>query len=824
MYHKPEPILNSSALPGKLYLYKLVNISRHRHTSIEINFVLSGTVKVYIDNQMYTLIPTDLIVFNSMSMHELYSTNAEILSLEIDLSESEYFNAYKNCIFNCCTANDTFNPKYNQLRHLLAKLVKESSNTHCTLNALSATAALIHELVTNHQIFEETTAAPKKKNEKFFQIIDYIHNNYAEDITLNSLAKHFHFSQPALSRLFVNHMGVSFTDYYNNVRLDHATQELVAGTDSIANVAIKSGFSNTRSMTALFKKVYQVLPSEYRKKHAQFIPEKKAINDVNYLTVNTSQSLSTLAQFLEPESNNTHSTSSNMTIDIGAINVAQKGTELKHTWRNICCIGSVRELFYEDVRNMLRKVQSEFPFKYIVFHGITSDDLLMYDESPNGNIVINFFMLDQALDFLKSIHLKPFFQISFMPKALARDLQKTNYFIGYNSSLPKDLEKWNYLISELIKHCIDRYSLEEILTWPICLWNEPDTTPQILGFENKEEFFPFYASTYKTVKSIDPRLSFGTPALLFLPEDQLDWYHPFFEYCKNNNCMPDFFNVHFYDDDILLVSESPYFNVINRITPDKDAFTKYLDDMFVRMKEYGIENIPVYMTEWNLTINQRNLINDTCFKSCYITKNLLENYDRTSALSYWSMTDMVHELQPASSLFHGGLGMFTRNGIPKAHYYAFWLISKLGNEKVNSGKGWFLTRNTAQNSYQLIVYNYTHFGQLFSSGELFDMTLTNRYTSFPDLRCCDITITLNNIDATHCRMQEIFINKNNGSSYDTWVKMGGIELNQQNELDSLYHNSYPGYKISEFDITDHTLTYKQTLKPLEVRFIEFRLS
>ena len=73
-------------------------------------------------------------------------------------------------------------------------------------------------------------------------------------------------------------------------------------------------------------------------------------------------------------------------------------------------------------------------------------------------------------------------------------------------------------------------------------------------------------------------------------------------------------------------------------------------------------------------------------------------------------------------------------------------------------------------------------------------------------------------------MQEIFINKNNGSSYDTWVKMGGIELNQQNELDSLYHNSYPGYKISEFDITDHTLTYKQTLKPLEVRFIEFRLS
>ena len=41
------------------------------------------------------------------------------------------------------------------------------------------------------------------------------------------------------------------------------------------------------------------------------------------------------------------------------------------------------------------------------------------------------------------------------------------------------------------------------------------------------------------------------------------------------------------------------------------------------MAESGIEETyPVYVTEWNLTISDRNYINDTCFKGAYVVKNI----------------------------------------------------------------------------------------------------------------------------------------------------------------------------------------------------------
>lgn len=45
------------------------------------------------------------------------------------------------------------------------------------------------------------------------------------------------------------------------------------------------------------------------------------------------------------------------------------------------------------------------------------------------------------------------------------------------------------------------------------------------------------------------------------------------------------------------------------------------------MAESGIEETyPVYVTEWNLTISDRNYINDTCFKGAYVVKNILDCY------------------------------------------------------------------------------------------------------------------------------------------------------------------------------------------------------
>ena len=825
MEQRHEIIQFSDKIPGKIFLHKLGSVPKHWHRSIEVLFALTGETNVLIDDRSYTMRPTDVIVINSLSVHELYSEGAELVAFQMNLSKFPSFEAFKDCYFDCCSCDDTENPRYDYLRHVLARLIKENTDTENVLLSHALISLLLNELVTNFQMTLPDNAAVKKKAlQKFSKITDYINSHYSENLSLAAVAETFHFSQAYLSRVFKQTLGVTYSDFYNNIRLERAVNEMLSSDHSISQIAVNSGFSDARAMTAQFKKKYHMLPSGYRASRPSYIPKEKIKNEINYLAVTTSASLTSLAQYLNiPDVAHEYMPAAprEELFQIPAVDVQKNGKKLRHTWRKVCCVGSTRDLLFSDVQEMLKKLQKDMPFTYIKFHGLLSDDLTLYDENAAGEPVYSFTLLDKVFDFLQSIGLKPLMQFSFMPAALASNPDKTVFFTKQNASPPKSIERWNQLIKAVVLHCIERYSLGEVLTWPICVWNEPDTTPEMFGFPEKEDFFALYENTYKTVKSIHPDFHFGSPSLLFLPEDQLDWYHPFFDYCKEHACFPDFINLHYYDDDIEILNDfSSGEQLLNKLKPTENSFSAYLDSLYSHLEEYHLSNTPFYMTEWNLTISHRNLINDTCFKACYLTKNLLENYDRLESFGYWSLTDFLCELQLPKHLYHGGLGLFTMNGIPKSHYYAFLFISKLGDTLISSGPGWFITKQSATGNIQMIFYNYSHYDKLFSSGEIFDMTMTNRYTSFSDMKKKTITVTLQNMDLAHCRIRESYINQNAGSSYDTWIHMGGIELTRQEDLDYLYHHSNPGCVLRETTVESGTLTYAQTLEPLEIRLVE----
>ncbi len=808
-------------MPGKLCLYKLVSISGHRHSNVEILFILSGTVKAFITNRTFILKPSDIIVINALERHELFSENAEMISLEIRLADFSYLNQYKDYIFNCCSALHTGSGDYDSLKGLFAQLVKESTSGH-VLGTLNAITAFFQELIAHFTVSQKELPVLRNETAQTLdKLTGYIYEHYRENIHMGELAHIFHFSQPSLSRFFKNHLGISFSEYYNGIRLEKAADALLTSTKSLADIAFDSGFPNVRSMNTLFKKKYDIAPGEYRKVHSGFLPKTKTMNEVNYLAVTSSSSLSTLAQYLKPPP--VTSSSGQILpkrINIGVIDTSVPGMRLRHTWRTVCCVGSVRELLSDEVARVLRRIQNEIPYKYIIFHGILSDDLMIYDELSDGKPVLSFTLLDKVLDFLQSIGLKPVIQFSFMPSALASDPKKTNFFMKYNTSLPKNYEHWDFLIESFVRHCVSRYRADEVQTWPFCLWNEPDTTPQMFGFDDQKAFFKLYERTYKIVKNILPSVHFGTPSLMFLPDDPLDWYRPFFEYCHKYSVCPDFLNIHYYDDDLVLDKNYPVGNVLNRLSLDTNSFAKYIQEMYSRLNTYGIEHLPVYMTEWNLTVNQRNLINDTCFKSCYLAKNLLENYDALESFGYWSVSDFVNEIQLSGDLFHGGLGMFTINGVPKPIYYAFRLIAQLSQEKIGSGDGWFATKSPDNQSIKIILYNYSHYNKLLASGELFDINLENRYTPFSDLQPCQVCVTFTHLNPGTYRIIESFINREHGSCYDSWINMGAPKNIYPKDTDWLKAISVPGRLVHEVQTSDGQLPYQCILQPLEVRLVE----
>jgi AraC-like DNA-binding protein len=95
--------------------------------------------------------------------------------------------------------------------------------------------------------------------------IQYLHDHFAERLTVADLASVAGISPPHFSRLFRRETGHSPLDYLISVRIQRSRLLLRAGVDSVTSVALKCGFATPSHFTDCFRKQCGISPSEYLK-------------------------------------------------------------------------------------------------------------------------------------------------------------------------------------------------------------------------------------------------------------------------------------------------------------------------------------------------------------------------------------------------------------------------------------------------------------------------------------------------------------------------------------------------------------------------------
>lgn len=68
------------------------------------------------------------------------------------------------------------------------------------------------------------------------------------------------------------------------------------------------------------------------------------------------------------------------------------------------------------------------------------------------------------------------------------------------------------MVTALLSHLCERYTTDEVVTWPIEVWNEPN----LPGFwENADmpEYFKLFHTTFDAIKKLDSRFLVGGPAV-----------------------------------------------------------------------------------------------------------------------------------------------------------------------------------------------------------------------------------------------------------------------------------------------------------------------
>lgn len=339
-------------------------------------------------------------------------------------------------------------------------------------------------------------------------------------------------------------------------------------------------------------------------------------------------------------------------------------TALPHFWEHTVGSGHATLALRADWQRQLRRCRDELGFRHVRFHGLLSDDVGTLICSDN-KLLYSFFNADQIVDFLLSIGMKPFVELSFMPSALASGAKTVFHYRG-NVSAPKDYAEWATLIRKLVAHWVERYGLAEVRHWFFEVWNEPNL--EYFGSGKQSDYFTLYSHSAQAIKAVDARIMVGGPATAMNA-----WIADFLEFCARADVPVDFVSTHHYPTD-----------AFGKEGDDTQAQLALSPRSVLRRQARAVREqagaMPVYYTEWSSSSNPRDSLHDEPYAAAFVIKTIIEANGLVQGYSYWTFSDIFEENYFPSVPFHGGFGLLNIHGIAKPTYRAFELLHHVGTE------------------------------------------------------------------------------------------------------------------------------------------------
>jgi xylan 1,4-beta-xylosidase len=337
-----------------------------------------------------------------------------------------------------------------------------------------------------------------------------------------------------------------------------------------------------------------------------------------------------------------------------------------HVWEHTIGSGHATLALRADYQQQLARCRRELGFRHVRFHGILSDDMgTLVDES--NVLIYSYFNADQIFDFLRSIDMRPFVELSFMPSTLSSAGDTVFHYRG-NITPPKSYAAWATLIDKLARHWIDRYGADEVRRWFFEVWNEPNLKAFWTG--NQADYFQLYEHTARALKAVDADLRVGGPATA-----DNAWVADFVAFCRRSSIPFDFISTHHYPTDAF---GKPGDDTLAELA---DSRRSVLRDEAAQARREA-DGKPLYYTEWSTSSNPFDPLHDQPYAAAFIVKTVLEVRDLVLGYSYWTFSDIFEENYFSSKPFHGGFGLMTIDGIPKPAFRAYELLHRLGDEAI----------------------------------------------------------------------------------------------------------------------------------------------
>ncbi len=400
--------------------------------------------------------------------------------------------------------------------------------------------------------------------------------------------------------------------------------------------------------------------------------------------------LAALAMALGAPALSAQSPSEAVTIDAKA-----PASPFPHFWEKMFGSGRAELTMRDSYRTDLREVKQITGFQYVRFHAILHDELGVYDEDANGNPVYNFSYVDQIYDGLLANGVKPFVEISFMPKKLALRPQDLHAFwYKQNVSPLKDYAKWDALMTAFAQHLVERYGIDEVATWYFEVWNEPNLDFWT-GRPAQQTYFELYDHTARALKAVNDRIRVGGPATA-----QAAWVDALIAHATQDKVPLDFVSTHVYGND----SAKDVFGD-DRPIPPHQMVCAAVKKVHSQIQASARPTIPLIWSEFNATYANESPVTDTIYMGPWMADTIRQCDGMTEMMSYWTFSDVFEEQGPVKQPFYGGYGLIAAGGIPKPAFDAFELLHQLGDERIASSDSDVLVTRRKDGALVIALWN-----------------------------------------------------------------------------------------------------------------------
>jgi xylan 1,4-beta-xylosidase len=361
-------------------------------------------------------------------------------------------------------------------------------------------------------------------------------------------------------------------------------------------------------------------------------------------------------------------TNENIQVDLNA-----PARRFPHFWEEMFGSGRAVLAMRDEYRQDAREMKLATDFHYIRFHAIFDDDVGLYDEDASGKPVYNFSYVDQIYDGLLEKGVRPFVELSFMPRKLAAQPTEQAFWYHPIVAPPKDWNKWADMITAFTKHLVARYGIDEVSQWYFEVWNEPNLDFWA-GDPKEETYYQLYDTTARAIKAVDPRLRVGGPATA-----QAAWVDRFIKHVVEKNVPLDFASTHVYGNDLA----KDVFGTDENI-PRTQMVCRAVAKVHDQIKASARPDLPLFFSEYNASYKNEPDVTDAPFMAAWLADTIRQCDGMVQILSYWTFSDVFEEQGVVKEPFYGGYGAIAEDDIPKPAFNAFKVLHMLGDSRIES--------------------------------------------------------------------------------------------------------------------------------------------